>query len=295
MKTWVKKRLLNRHKCQIINNSLICTTFLTNPMKKEVKISHKYLKTCKKNIQELYERESLNPNIEMLLDFIKRLKKEKILKKKSNILELGGGMGWFSTQLATNSDHVVFTDITQGHLTIAKQYQKLKNVNFETSLIPMQNINSVFKENSFDLVFVSAALHHCSNLKEVYKNVAKVLKSKGKFFVLCEPMVGLFYKNKEIEHVANKGAQDVPYTIRNYLKASNDFFDYELEVSKTVLYYKKNINKIRSSKILKKLFILSNKILTEKSINNFFFKKVYFTFAYFFGRVPVNIILTKKT
>ena len=97
-------------------------------------------------------------------------------KEKSLLLDIGCGAGAFSARL---SEHfrVVGLDISKEAIRIASGKGGSKFIIADMEYLP-------FKNNSFDLVFIGGALHHCPNLiASIAKELGGILKKQGKVYI----------------------------------------------------------------------------------------------------------------
>jgi len=144
--------------------------------------------------------------------------------QNKSILELGAGRCWSSRELALRGADVVATDIMD-HKTLglgaAETQMNHYAVFFERVVCDMNKLP--FRENIFDVVFVTGSLHHTNNLSKTINDVARVLKDKGTFIAANEAAGGFY----SIENPKMKGNQSginehKYYTLRYlfYLKKS---------------------------------------------------------------------------
>lgn len=114
----------------------------------------------------------------------------KYLPKESKVLDLGGGAGKYSFELAKKGYHVTLADLSLNLLNQAKK-------EMETSLIPLDSIDEVnaldlhiYEDNSFDAVILFGPLYHLLFEEEriqCIKEVNRVLKKDGIVFASFIP------------------------------------------------------------------------------------------------------------
>lgn len=120
-------------------------------------------------------------------------------KKFTNILELGCGIGYYSSFLSLLGDFVFATDI--GEQDIKKHsfglnkaqnlLDKLKIKNVELKQATAENLP--FSDNTFDMVFSSFVLEHVVNREKAIKEIYRVLKPGGINFCVVPTSMERFY------------------------------------------------------------------------------------------------------
>ncbi|MFH0797867.1 MAG: class I SAM-dependent methyltransferase [Candidatus Woesearchaeota archaeon] len=155
--------------------------------------------------------------------------KEKGITFHGNILELGAGMCWLSSELSK---------IKEVNEIYALEFSKvlLKEVaphimeflNADTSKITRvigDFYNLDFEKDKFDYVVFDAALHHVEHLDIILSQVEKVLKKDGKIIAIREPMLPDWRKNeRESFGKADKehGVTEMIFTMDEWKKMFND-------------------------------------------------------------------------
>ena len=102
-------------------------------------------------------------------------------------LEIGAGTGYFSLNLLRGGviGQAVCTDISQGMLDeLARSAAKL-GLDVETARCDAQELP--FPDDSFDLVFGHAVLHHLPDLDAAFREFRRVLKPGGRVAFCGEP------------------------------------------------------------------------------------------------------------
>lgn len=102
------------------------------------------------------------------------------------ILDYGCGCGDFTTKFARRGARVTGVDLSLARLKTAQK--KIKEINQDTnvSFCKMDAENMAFHNNSFDLVFGGAILHHL-DIEIAITEIERVLKPDGEAFFI-EPM-----------------------------------------------------------------------------------------------------------
>ncbi|MFT4048852.1 MAG: class I SAM-dependent methyltransferase [Solirubrobacterales bacterium] len=120
------------------------------------------------------------------------LKTDKVLGRDAHFpraLEIGSGTGYLSLNMMQNGviDEVVCTDISQGMLDVVEASaerlgfeKRVKTVHTEAEGLP-------FEDESFDLVFGHAIIHHLPDLQESFNEFFRVLRPGGMIFFAGEP------------------------------------------------------------------------------------------------------------
>jgi cyclopropane fatty-acyl-phospholipid synthase-like methyltransferase len=115
-------------------------------------------------------------------NLVKLIREKKI--KKGSVLDMCSGDGTNSIYLASKGFKVVGVDISSKAVEIARERCKKRNVMCNYSVGDILRIKS---DKKFDFVFDRGCFHHISNKnKPKYARlVNRLLKKKGKFFLLC--------------------------------------------------------------------------------------------------------------
>ena len=145
------------------------------------------------------------------------IRKELIIKREDNILDMGCGAGMFSQLFGYNS--YMGIDISQKYIAYAKKRYKR---NFEV----MDAVNLRFSNSSLNNILIFGVLHHLPDekIKRVLGEVKRVLNSDGKVLVIEDiPTISYFNIFGKIMHYFDRGQH-----IRSLQKYRNlfseDFF-----------------------------------------------------------------------
>lgn len=109
--------------------------------------------------------------------YLNHLLKETSSSQEDLILELGCGTGAFTSRLSIRGYNVLGLDISHKMLLKANSIRKNPYVQGDMEYLP-------FADNTFDVVFASASLHHLPSLYCCAHESYRVLKKKGVFFSL---------------------------------------------------------------------------------------------------------------
>ncbi|WP_323813995.1 malonyl-ACP O-methyltransferase BioC [Cellvibrio sp. NN19] len=101
------------------------------------------------------------------------------LPENSVVLDLGSGTGYFTRQLSAcyQSSQVIGLDIAEGMLNYAASQQA------SASWLCADAESLPLADNSIDIIFSSLAIQWCSNLAQLMKELARVLKPDGKIYI----------------------------------------------------------------------------------------------------------------
>lgn len=141
------------------------------------------------------------------------------LGQAHRILELGAGTGWLSAEISS-ARQVIALDMYYKEprgLLAAKNIMNEKRVYFERLIADMKELP--FKDSSFDLVIVCAALHHSPDLIKTCNEVFRILKPGARFILLSEPVKGLLGTNErkiiadDLEH----GFHEKRYSVSQWI------------------------------------------------------------------------------
>jgi len=122
------------------------------------------------NIDDSYQSKVILPNILRLVK----------TGPDNTILDLACGQGFFSHAFAKNGANVFGVDIAPELIKIANK-NKSKRESFFVS--PAHKLSN-FENKKFDTVVCVLAIQNISNISEVFKEVSRVVRDGGKFFIV---------------------------------------------------------------------------------------------------------------
>jgi ubiquinone/menaquinone biosynthesis C-methylase UbiE len=104
-------------------------------------------------------------------------------------LEIGAGTGYFAINLLTAGvlDEATCTDISPGMLTTLERNAEQAGVGERVQTQACDAEDLPFADESFDLVFGHAVLHHIPDLAQAFKEFNRVLRPGGTLFFAGEP------------------------------------------------------------------------------------------------------------
>jgi len=143
------------------------------------------------------------------------------------LLELGAGSGWLTCSWASLGYRCVATDISADlKLELSPLLMDREHVYFDRIVADMTRLPF---GQVFDVVFVSASLHHAEDLYLSISEGARVLRPGGMFVIINEPMHGFIRRSGK--HFIDQAAEDNPGINEqsfNYLQWRNAFRKVQL-------------------------------------------------------------------
>jgi len=178
------------------------------------------------------------------------------LTGNERVLEVGACFSYASFEFARAGCKVVALDISN-YLKVARLFAERSYFNRVFS--DMHDMP--FREDTFDIVFGSAVLHHTKDLKKAFSEIQRVLKPGGRLLLINESARGVFEKVHGVfEKMARKGFGDTSYTLTEWFKGArkggfkNIRLDF-LPVLDDYIARHKNKNEICISKLKPAYFI----------------------------------------
>lgn len=154
--------------------------------------------------------------------------------KKRSFLDIGTGGGnfiHFLKELYNDFDIMVGIDTFERGIDAARKNFDDKRIAFEV----MDGYNTIYDDNTFDVISFSNSLHHITDVKGLFKEIKRILKDDG-FVIINEMMADNLDKMQEshkmLHHFAAKldrlhgDTHLETYTeeeIKDHLVASGDF------------------------------------------------------------------------
>jgi ubiquinone/menaquinone biosynthesis C-methylase UbiE/uncharacterized protein YbaR (Trm112 family) len=141
------------------------------------------------------------------------------INKSDKVLDIGAGRCWATRFFAKQGCNTIGLDILLtkyvGLLT-SDVYIEKENVFFERICSSMEKIP--VGDNTFDIIFMSATLHHSSSIGVVMKEISRMLKPGGSFVLINEPVKGYTDRNKASDSPEYKaGINEHLYKLGDYL------------------------------------------------------------------------------
>ncbi|MDD5120675.1 MAG: methyltransferase domain-containing protein [Candidatus Omnitrophica bacterium] len=138
------------------------------------------------------------------------------LRKGERVLEIGACFSYASFKFAQKGCSVAALDISN-YLKVSDLY--VKQAYFERLFSDMHRMP--FMDNSFDVVFGSAVLHHSKNLKDVFAEIRRVLRPEGRLVLINEAAKGVLEKVHPVyKKMEEKGFGDTAYNILEWIRGA---------------------------------------------------------------------------
>ncbi len=147
------------------------------------------------------------------------------LTGNETILDLGAGRGWASKHFALRNCKAVALDVrTDDNTGLGRGKALMDDANVYFERIIGDGENLPFLDESFDIVFCAASLHHAIDLSLFIKNISKVLKPGGRLCAINEPCLNVITDaEKLLAHNAAKelavGINETRPTLLDYDEA----------------------------------------------------------------------------
>jgi 2-polyprenyl-3-methyl-5-hydroxy-6-metoxy-1,4-benzoquinol methylase len=109
------------------------------------------------------------------------------LRPGMTVLDMGAGDGWLAPVLAGRGMHYLGIDVLYPDDLVA--------LSSAGSFLKADLNAPPLKDNSFDLIVTSAALHHAYDLRSAIVHIGRMLKPGGVFLAISEPTKGLLKNN----------------------------------------------------------------------------------------------------
>lgn len=108
------------------------------------------------------------------------------VKDYSDVLEIGPGPGWIGIWMAQENPtlNIIGLELSEDMIRVANKNKMEENVQDRVQYIKGNAENmDLFANNSFDVVFSNASLHHWVNPEKVFNEISRVLKPNGVFCI----------------------------------------------------------------------------------------------------------------
>lgn len=122
------------------------------------------------NEEGTYQKTLILPNLLRLLE----------IKKGETILDLACGQGFFTREFSKAGAKVIGVDISKELIDIAKKHS-IQSIDYHVG--PADNL-SFIKNKTIDKITLILALQNIENVHGVLKECGRVLKDKGKLFIV---------------------------------------------------------------------------------------------------------------
>ncbi|MDP2806837.1 MAG: class I SAM-dependent methyltransferase, partial [bacterium] len=115
------------------------------------------------------------------------------LKSHSLVLSLGGGDGRHGLELLRLGHKVLESDLAPDSAAVAGKKIQESNIDGSWAVAAIDAEDIPFAPDTFDAVYICAALHQIPDQKAVAENIRRCLKPGGKLIIASEP-ASWFYK-----------------------------------------------------------------------------------------------------
>lgn len=130
---------------------------------------------------------------------------------EKKVLDLGCGYGWHCKYVVENgASYVLGTDISHKMLEVAREKNSAENIEYKC--IPMEDLE--FPAETFHIILSSLALHYIENFEKLVSNIAKWIKTGGKFVFSVEHPVFTSYGSQDWYYDDNRNILHFP--VDNY-------------------------------------------------------------------------------
>jgi SAM-dependent methyltransferase len=118
------------------------------------------------------------------------------------VLDVGAGRGWAAKHFARLGSNTVAIDVNgDDQVGLGRSLALMQQANVCYDLIIGDNENLPFKDESFDIVFGAAVLHHTTSLVLLLQHLARVLRPGGRLVAITEPCVPAHIAQQEHGYV----------------------------------------------------------------------------------------------
>jgi len=165
-----------------------------------------------------------------LIDLISKIKPVKAL-------DVGCGCGEFTQEAAKFCKNLTAIDVSDKFIARCKEERNSKNIEF----LCMSAVSLAFKDNTFDLVYERASLHHIQNWE---KALDEIIRVSSKHIILAEPIDD----NRSPEKLNAIHAQELLLELQRKINYPHykhlTFEQFQKYFDKKTLEYKYYINKL---------------------------------------------------
>ncbi len=110
----------------------------------------------------------------------------------ATVLDLGAGRGWAAKLFAARGGQVVALDVADDdNVGLGRALALMADAGVAFDRLIGDGENLPLADGRFDLVFCAAALHHFSDLPELFRQIARVLRPGGRLLAIREPSLSI--------------------------------------------------------------------------------------------------------
>lgn len=230
--------------------------------------------------KDFYNKQTQDNNhLQKILEFIP-------LKSNIRVLDLGTGSGYLSFEIAKKYPDIQVTGLDIVEKALEDNRKKAKDLNVNNlEFISYNGIEFPFNDNEFDIVVSRYALHHFPKIKESIKEVNRVLKTGGYFFISdptpndddIDRFVDAYMQLKKDGHIKFYTLNewiDICKSFKFELKDSFESFIRFPKLKDTAYGFDELIKKFDKDIIAGyKLEVVGNEIYVTEKVNNVLFCK----------------------
>jgi len=135
-------------------------------------------------------------------------------------LDIGAATCWSTRMMCERGAHSVALDISTGMLRDGEA-QFAAGVYFDRVAASMNDLP--FLDETFDVVFASATIHHSDDLGRTLGEMGRVLKLRGRLLVVNEPVFGFLNRvsaSRFAREETELGMNEHVYYLKDYLNAA---------------------------------------------------------------------------
>lgn len=230
--------------------------------------------------KDFYNKQTQDNNhLQKILEFIP-------LKSNIRVLDLGTGSGYLSFEIAKEYPDIQVTGLDIVEKALEDNRKKAKDLNVNNlEFISYNGIEFPFNDNEFDIVVSRYALHHFPQIKDSVKEVSRVLKTCGYFFISdpapndddIDRFVDAYMQLKKDGHIKFYTLNewiDICKSFKFELKDSFESFIRFPKLKDTAYGFDELIKKYDKDTIAGyELEIIGNEIYVTEKVNNVLFCK----------------------
>jgi ubiquinone/menaquinone biosynthesis C-methylase UbiE len=168
------------------------------------------------------------PHVNKLLTDFNEILDHVSFNSDDYVLDIGTATCWTTRELAKKAKNVVALDITDHPsfgLIAGKVQMDKHNCYFDLVLSGMEH--TPFKDKTFSKIFFVASFHHTLSTETSIRELARIIKPKGKVYMVGESFKKLFFhKPRQRKSEVQSGHRDLNIRILDKIAKNYDFNIY---------------------------------------------------------------------